>query len=340
MLAAQEARPMSVNKQIVLDSRPTEKVSAAHFRAVESPMPRAGEGEIVVRHHYLSLDPYMRGRLSDAKSYAKPQEIGAVMGGGSVGEVVESNNAKFKPGDLVVGMGGWQQFSLSDGAGWTVVDARAIPLSAYLGVVGMPGATAWYGLNEIIAPKSGETLVVSAASGAVGGVVGQLARLKGAKVVGVAGGAEKCGYVRDQLGFDACVDHKSPRFAEEMKAALPNGIDGLFENVGGEPFQQCLRRLNDFARIAICGLIASYEAAPTVLPDMRIFLVRRIRIEGFIVSDHLKIWPTALAEIGGLVASGKLKYRETVREGLDAAPQALVDLLHGGNFGKMLVKLV
>ncbi len=330
---------MVMNKQIVLDSRPTEKVSPANFRGLETPVPHAGDGEIVVRQLYLSLDPYMRGRLSDAKSYAKPQEIGAVMGGGSVGEVVESNNAKFKPGDFVVGMGGWQQFSLSDGAGWSVVDAKSIPLSAYLGVVGMPGVTAWYGLNEIIAPKSGETVVVSAASGAVGGVVGQLAKLKGARVVGIAGGAEKCGYVRDQLGFDACVDHRSKHFGEEMKAALPDGIDGLFENVGGEPFLQALRRLNDFARIAICGLIASYEAAPTALPDMRIFLVRRIRIEGFIVSDHLKIWPKALAEIGGLVASGKLKYRETVREGLDAAPQALVDLLHGGNFGKMLVKL-
>jgi NADPH-dependent curcumin reductase CurA len=332
---------MPTNKQIVLDSRPADKVSPANFRTVESPIPHAGEGQIVVRHHYLSLDPYMRGRLSDAKSYAKPQELGAVMGGGSVGEVVESKNPKFKAGDFVVGMGGWQQFALSDGAGWNVVDGKTIPLSAYLGVVGMPGVTAWYGLNEIIAPKAGETVVVSAASGAVGGVVGQLAKLKGARVVGIAGGAEKCGYVRDALGFDACVDHRSPTFAGDMKAALPQGLDGLFENVGGEPFLQCLKRINDFGRIAVCGLIASYETpTPTILPDMRIFLVRRIKIEGFIVADHPRIWPKALAEIGGLVASGRLKYRETVREGLEATPQALVDLLHGGNFGKMLVKLV
>ena len=330
---------MSVNKQIVLDSRPTDKVSAANFRLAETPVPHAGDGQIVVRQHYLSLDPYMRGRLSDAKSYAKPQEVGAVMGGGSVGEVVESRNDKFKPGDFVVGMGGWQQFCLSDGAGWTKVDNR-IPLSAYLGVVGMPGVTAWYGLNEIIKPKAGETVVVSAASGAVGGVVGQLAKQHGARVVGIAGGKEKCAYVRDELGFDLCVDHKSPSFGDDMKAALPNGLDGLFENVGGEPFLQCLKRVNDFARIAICGLIASYEGAPTVLPDMRLFLVRRIKIEGFIVSDHLPLWPKALAELGGLVASGKLRYRETVREGLEAAPQGLVDLLKGGNFGKMLVKLV
>jgi NADPH-dependent curcumin reductase CurA len=204
----------------------------------------------------------------------------------------------------------------------------------------MPGATAWYGLNQIIKPKAGETVVVSAASGAVGGVVGQLAKLQGAKVVGIAGGPTKCAYARDELGFDACVDHKSPHFADEMKAALSGGVDGLFENVGGEGFLQTLKRLNDFARIAICGLIASYEAAPTALPDMRIFLVRRILIEGFIVSDHLNLWPKALGEIGGLVASGKLRYRETVRDGLEAAPQALVDLLSGGNFGKMLVKLV
>ena len=330
---------MPVNHQIVFDSRPTEKVSAANFRSAEAPVPHVGEGQIVVRHHYLSLDPYMRGRLNEAKSYAKPQELGEVMGGGAVGEVVESRHATLKAGDFVVGPGGWQEYSLSSGAGWNKVD-KAIPLSAYLGVVGMPGVTAWWGLNGIIKPKAGQTVVVSAASGAVGGVVGQLAKAQGAKVVGIAGGPQKCAYVRDELGFDACVDHKSKSFGDDMKAALPNGLDGLFENVGGEPFLQCLKRLNDFARIAICGLIASYEAAPTALPDMRIFLVRRILIEGFIVSDHMDIWPKALAELGGLVASGKLKYRETVREGLDATPQALVDVLSGGNFGKMVVKLV
>jgi NADPH-dependent curcumin reductase CurA len=330
---------MSVNRQIVLNSRPTDKVESSHFRLVESAMPRAGEGQIVTRIQYLSLDPYMRGRLNDAKSYAKPQDLGAVMGGGAVGEVIESNNRRFKPGDVVVGPGGWQDYALSDGAGWNVVDAVKIPRQAYLGAVGMPGVTAWHGLNKIIAPKAGETVVVSAASGAVGGVVGQLAKIAGAKVVGIAGGPEKCAYVRDELGFDICVDHKSPRFADEMKEALPNGLDGLFENVGGEPFGQCLRRLNDFARIAICGLIASYEGAPTILPDMRIFLVRRIKVEGFIVSDHMASWAPALSEISDLVASGRLRYRETVVEGLESAPQGLVDLLRGGNFGKMLVKV-
>ena len=330
---------MPVNSQIVLDSRPTAKVSPANFRQVETSVPKPGDGEFLVRNRFLSLDPYMRGRLSDAKSYAKPQELGAVMQGGAVGEVVESNNPRFKPGDWVFGPGGWQTFVLSSGGGYTVVDAKKIPPQAYLGVVGMPGVTAWYGLNKIIAPKAGETVVVSAASGAVGGVVGQLAKNAGCKTVGIAGGPEKCAYVRDELGFDACVDHKSPHFADELKAALPNGIDGLFENVGGEPFAQCMRRINDFARIAICGLIASYEGAPTVLPDMRIFLVRRIKIEGFIVGDHPEFRAEALAELSDLVASGRLRYRETVRKGLESAPQALVELLHGGNFGKMLVEL-
>jgi NADPH-dependent curcumin reductase CurA len=331
---------MSVNKQLVLDSRPADKVAPSHFRLVEAPMPKPGAGEILLRNHFLSLDPYMRGRLSDAKSYAKPQEIGAVMGGGTVGEVVESNNPRFKTGDFVVGMGGWQQYFVTDGAGFNVVDAKAIPLQAYLGVVGMPGVTAWYGLNKIIAPQPGETVVVSAATGAVGSVVGQLAKIVGARTVGIAGGSDKCAYATSELGYDACVDHKAPDFADALKAALPKGLDGLFENVGGEPFAQCLRRINDFARLAICGLIASYEGPTTALPDMRLFLVRRIKVEGFIVGDHLPIWPQALEELAAHAAAGRLRWRETIRDGLESTPQALIDLLHGANFGKMLVRLV
>ena len=292
-----------------------------------------------MRHSFLSLDPYMRGRLSDAKSYAKPQEVGAVMGGGTVGIVEASNNPRFKAGDAVVGNGGWQRYSLSDGATLGVVDAKSVPIQAYLGALGMPGVTAWYGLNRIIEPKSGETVLVSAATGAVGSVVGQLAKLAGARPVGIAGGKEKCAYAVKELGYDVCVDHKSPNFAEELKTAVPNGIDGLFENVGGEPFQQALRRLNDFSRVAICGLIASYEAAPTALSDMRIFLVKRFKMEGFIVSDHADVWPKAIGELAALAAAGKLTWRETIRDGLDNAPQALVDLLHGRNFGKMLVRV-
>jgi NADPH-dependent curcumin reductase CurA len=328
-----------MNTQILLDHRPTGKVSPANFRIIETPAPAPGPGEVLVRHQFLSLDPYMRGRLSDAKSYASPQEVGAVMGGGTVGIVEASNNPGFKAGDAVIGMGGWQRYSVSDGHGLRVIDAKAIPIQAYLGAVGMPGVTAWYGLNRIIAPKASETVLVSAATGAVGSVVGQLARHAGARAVGIAGGPEKCAYAVKELSYAACVDHTSPRFAEELKAALPGGVDGVFENVGGEPFQQALRRLNDFARVAICGLIASYEGPPTALPDMRIFLVRRIKVEGFIVSDHMNLWPKAIGELAGLVAAKRLTWRETIRDGLESAPQGLVELLQGGNFGKMLIRV-
>jgi len=330
---------LASNLQVLLDHRPTEKVSPANFRVVETPVAPPGPGEVLVRHTFLSLDPYMRGRLSDAKSYAKPQELGAVMGGGTVGIVEASNNPRFQTGDAVVGMGGWQRYSLSDGAMLRVVDAKAVPIQAYLGALGMPGVTAWYGLNRIIAPKAGETVLVSAATGAVGSVVGQLAKLAGARTVGIAGGPEKCAYAAKELGYDAWVDHKSPNFAEELKAALPDGIDGLFENVGGEPFRQAMRRINDFARVAICGLIASYEGEPTPAPDMRLFLVKRFKMEGFIVSDHMDLWPKAIGELVSLAAAKKLTWRETIHDGLEKAPQALVELLRGGNFGKMLVKV-
>ena len=228
---------------------------------------------------------------------------------------------------------------MSDGGALRVVDAKSIPIQAYLGPVGMPGVTAWYGLNRIIAPEPNETVLVSAATGAVGSVVGQLAKLAGARPIGIAGGPEKCAYAVNELGYAACVDHKSPNFAEELKAAAPDGVDGLFENVGGEPFRLAMRRINDFARVAVCGLIASYEGEPTPTPDMRLFLVKRFRMEGFISSDHLDLWPQAIGELAGLVAAKKLTWRETIRDGLENAPQALVDLLHGENFGKMLIKV-
>jgi NADPH-dependent curcumin reductase len=330
---------MTANLQILLDHRPTGRVSPANFRVVETPVPALGPGDVLVRHTFLSLDPYMRGRLSDAKSYAAPQEVGAVMQGGTVGVVEASNNAQFKAGDSVVGMGGWQRYSVSDGRDLRVVDAKTIPIQAYLGPVGMPGVTAWYGLNRIIVPKAGETIVVSAATGAVGSVVGQLAKEKGARAIGIAGGPEKCAYATKELGYAACVDHKAPNFAEDLRTALPDGVAGMFENVGGQPFLQALARLNDFARIAVCGLIASYEGAPTIVPDMRVILVKRIKIEGFIVSDHLDLWPQAISELAGLVAAKRLKWRETIRDGLEEAPQALADLLRGENFGKMLVRV-
>ncbi|WP_131115388.1 NADP-dependent oxidoreductase [Lichenihabitans psoromatis] len=331
---------MMTNRSLVLDSRPEGKVESRHFRMVEAPVAALREGQVLIRNLFLSLDPYMRGRMSAAKSYAVPQEIGATMGGGTVGDVVESRHSSFKPGDKVVGMGGWQLYAISDGAGLRKVDDSRVPLSAFLGVAGMPGVTAWYGLNKIIAPKPGETILVSAATGAVGSVVGQLAKAAGARAVGIAGGPDKCRYAVETLGYDACVDHKSSSFAADLAAALPHGIDGLFENVGGVPFTTAIEHLNHLSRVAICGLIASYQGAPTTLPNMHIFLRVRFKMEGFIVSDHLDLWPDAIAALTDLVATGKLTYRETIAEGLDAAPAAFIGLLDGQNFGKQLVKLV
>jgi NADPH-dependent curcumin reductase CurA len=334
---------MARNKSFVLTSRPT-RIEAAgphNFSMVESDTDALADGEVLVRNHYLSLDPYMRGRMNDAPSYAAPQPLGEVMTGRTVGEVVESRNARYKTGDLVNLTGGWQLYCKSDGREMRKIDASAAPMQTYLGVLGMPGVTAWFGLHQIIAPKAGETVVVSAATGAVGAVVGQLAKIAGAHVVGIAGGAEKCAYACDQLGLDACVDHRSQTFADDMKAALPRGVDGLFENVGAAPFAQSMRRLNPFARIAICGLVASgYDGTPTNLPDVRVLLEKRAMMRGFIISDHLDFWPQALRELGEHVKTGRLRWRESVADGLESAPTAFFSMLKGGNFGKQLVKLV
>jgi NADPH-dependent curcumin reductase len=331
---------MTANLQVLLDHRPAGKVSPACFRLIESPAPAPGLGQVLVRHSFLSLDPYMRGTLNDVRSYRRRQEVGAVMGGGTVGIVEASNHPRFRAGDAVLGRGGWQRFSLSDGRGLKRIDAQAFPIQAYLGPLGMPGVTAWYGINKIIAPQAGDTVLVSAATGAVGSIVGQLARLAGARAVGIAGGPEKCAYAVKELGYAACADHKSARFAEELKAATSGGVDGLFENVGGEPFRQALRRLNDFSSVAICGLIASYdEGEPTTLPDMRVFLAKRIRMEGFVISDHRNLWPEAIAGLAGHIVAKRLTWRETILDGLEHAPQALFDLLRGGNFGKMLIRV-
>ena len=330
---------MSTYKKIVLASRPQGQVSPANFRLEEAPVPSIGDGQILVRNHYLSLDPYMRMRMEDVKSYAAPQEIGAVMVGGTAGEVIESKNPKFAVGDKVVGMMGWAEMGVSDGVGLRRVKDGPIPLSAYLGSVGMPGMTAWYGLTQIMQPKAGETIVVSAASGAVGSVVGQLARARGCRAVGIAGGPEKCAYVVDELGFDACVDYKAGNLQVDLKAATPGGIDAVFENVGGEIFDACVARMNPFGRIALCGLIAGYDGEPMALNNLRNVLTMRLSMRGFIVSEHPEFWPQGLQELGELVASGKLKFRESVADGLAAAPEAFIGLLKGRNFGKQLVKL-
>jgi NADPH-dependent curcumin reductase CurA len=259
--------------------------------------------------------------------------------GGTAGEVVESRNTRFAVGDKVVGMLGWAEMGVSDGALLRKVNTTHIPLSAYLGVVGMPGMTAWYGLNQIMKPEAGQTILVSAASGAVGSAVGQLAKLQGCRAIGIAGGAEKCAYVVDELGFDACIDYKAGNLAGDLAAAAPNGIDALFENVGGECFDAALPLMNAFGRIALCGLIAGYNGDDLAVRNMRFILTSRLTMRGFIVTEHLDLWPQGLGELGTLVAGGKLKYRETVAQGLASAPEAFIGLLKGRNFGKQLVQL-
>ena len=330
----------AMNKQILLASRPTGWVEESNFKLVETPVPRIAVGQVLVRNHFLSLDPYMRGRMNDAKSYAAPVKLGEVMIGGTAGEVVASRHPKFAVGDKVVGMLGWQLYGVADGSQLMKVDDRHIPLSAYLGPVGMPGVTAWVGLMDICQPKAGETVVVTAAAGAVGSVVGQLAKLQGCRAVGVAGGAEKCRYVVGELGFDACVDYKAGNLWQDIKAATPEGIDCLFENVGGEIFDTLLGRMNAFSRIALCGLISQYNGEPYPMKHIGSVLVNRIRMQGFIVSEHMERWPVALAELAQGVATGKIKYRETVAQGLENAPQAFIGLLKGANLGKQLVKLI
>ena len=338
---------MTTNQQIHLVSRPDGEARADNFKLVEASVPDLKDGQVLVKHHYMSLDPYMRGRMNDAKSYAAPQPLNAVMQGGTVGEVVASKNAAYAAGDQVVGAGGWQQYSVVDASQAGMlrkVDTRHVPLAAYLGAVGMPGVTAWYGLTQICKPTSGKTIVVSAASGAVGSAVGQLAKVRGCRAVGIAGGADKCGYVVSELGFDACIDykaHKDPKaLYEAIKAATPDGVDGYFENVGGAVLDAVLPRMNAFGRIALCGMISGYDGEPIPLKQPQLLLTNRLTLEGFIVSEHMNLWPEALKELGTLVATGKLKYRETIAQGLAAAPEAFLGLLKGRNFGKQLVKLV
>ncbi len=331
---------MSTYQRIVLASRPQGEVTADNFRLETQPLPAIADGQLLVRNHYLSLDPYMRMRMVDVKSYAAPQPLDETMIGGTVGEVIESKHPKFKVGDKVVGMFGWSEIGVSDGTLLKKVPDGPVPLSAYLGAVGMPGMTAWYGLNQIIQPKAGQTIAVSAASGAVGSVVGQLAKLKGCRVVGIAGGKQKCDYVVNELGFDACVDYKGGNLFKDMKAAAPDGIDGLFENVGGVVMDATLARMNPFGRIALCGLISGYDGNPMPIHNIHAVLSMRLLVQGFIVSEHMEFWPQGLTELGQLVAEGKLKYRETIADGLASAPEAFMGLLRGKNFGKQLVKLV
>ena len=326
------------NKQVVLASHPTGWVSEGDFRLAETPMPRPAEGEVLVKNLWLSLDPYMRGRISTAKSYVKGVSIGEVMVGQTVGEVVESRHPGFKAGDKVLTQLGWQLYGVTQEL--TKIEARGAPLSYYLGILGMPGMTAYFGLKEIGQPKPGETVVVSAASGAVGSVVGQLAKIAGARAVGIAGGREKCDYVTRELGFDACIDYKSGSLGEKLKESCPKGVDVYFENVGGEMLDTILAQMNLFSRLIVCGMISQYNVTePYGVKNLRYVLTNRIRLQGMIVFDWKDRYGEALSALAGHLAQKKLKYRESVVQGLENAPRGLIELLQGKNFGKQLVKL-
>jgi NADPH-dependent curcumin reductase len=329
------------NTQVLFASRPDGAVQESNFRVITTDIPAAGDGEFVVRNHYLSLDPYMRGRMDATRSYAHSAKIGDVMIGTTVGEVIDSRHPKFPVGDFVETRTGWQCYGRSDGGGVRKIDPSYVPLTTYLGAVGMPGVTAWIGLNEHSVPKPGETVVVSAASGAVGSVAGQLAKFKGCRVVGIAGGKAKCDHVVNDLGLDACVDYKAGKLAAALDAACPRGIDVYFDNVGGPILDEVLLHMNDFSRIALCGRISGFDNPDALtIRNFGAFLTHRIALRGYICSDHMPLWKPALKELGELIHDGKLKYRESIAEGIENAPAAFIGLLKGKNFGKQLVKLI
>ena len=326
------------NQRVLFASRPSGWVAESNFKIENAPVPEPADGEVLVKNLWLSLDPYMRGRMSDAKSYVKGVELGEVMVGQTVGEVIESRNPQFKTGDKVLTQLGWQLYGVAREV--TKLDEKRAPLSYYLGILGMPGMTAYFGLKEIGQPKAGETVVVSAASGAVGSVVGQLARIWGCRAVGIAGGPAKCDYVKRELGFDASIDYKAGNLGLQLKETCPKGVDVYFDNVGGETLDTLLRQMNLFSRIVMCGLISDYNATePYAIKNIRAMLVNRIKMQGMIVFDWKERYGEALKALAGYLAEGKLKYRESVLDGLENAPQGLIALLKGQNFGKQLVKL-
>jgi NADPH-dependent curcumin reductase CurA len=334
-----------IARRVVLASRPVGEPKPENFRLEEFPVPKPGPGEVLLRTVWLSLDPYMRGRMSDAPSYAPPVQIGQAMVAGTICEVAQTNNPDFATGDLVTSFAGWQTHALSDGKGLRKIDTKAAPAQAFLGVLGMPGLTAYAGLLEIGKPQPGETVVVAAASGPVGSMVGQIAQIKGARAIGIAGGPKKCAFVKNDLKFADCLDHRAPDFAERLAAACPKGIDVYFENVGGAVFDAVLPLLNPFARVPVCGLVSMYNATelppgPNRLPLlMRAVLSKRINLRGFIVSDFFAKQPEFLREATAWLKEGRITYCEDIVEGLENAPRALIGLLKGENFGKVVVRV-
>ena len=333
---------MTEAMQIVLAKRPVGDVTPDCFRAETVTLPTLAEGQILVRQRFLSLDPYMRPRMSELRSYVQPFTVDKPLTGGSVGEVVESRNADFAKGDWVIGLLNWATHTVHDGKGLRKIDPAAAPLSAYLGVLGMPSFTAWYGMTQICKPKAGETVFVSAATGAVGQVAGQLAKHAGARVVGCAGSEDKCVWAVREAGYDACFNHRAERdYGAVLDKLCPQGIDADFENVGGKIFHAVFARLNNFGRVAFCGAISEYQDAAPIAGPAKMFTIvqRRLTLQGFIVSDHVKLMGEFTTEVGGLLKAGKLKSRETVIDGLAKAPQAFIGLLKGENFGKLVVKV-
>jgi NADPH-dependent curcumin reductase CurA len=329
-----------MNRQIRLKSRPAGMPTADNFETVDVAMPALADGDVLRRTTYLSLDPYMRGRMSDGPSYAASVNLHDVMCGHTVSEVVASRHSGFSAGDVVAGYDGWQQYAASNGTDLRKLDPSGVPVSTAIGVLGMPGATAYVGLLDIGQPKPGETVVVSAASGAVGSIVGQLAKIHGCRAVGIAGSPDKCRYVVDELGFDACINYKTDDLVPALQAACPNGVDVYFENVGGKVFAAVLRVINRGARIPLCGMISEYCATSDPGgPNLRPLLVHRATIKGFIISDHFDRFPAFLKEVTPLVRDGRIKYREDIVDGLESAPSALIGLFEGKNFGKMLVRV-
>ena len=330
---------MAMNTQVLLARRPEGQVRMEDFEIVRTPVPEPGPGEVLLRHLFLSLDPYQRGRMSAARSYAQPVAVGAVMECRAVARVEKSNDATLKPGDIVLGAYGWQEWSVASPKALMRLDPEDAPVQTALGILGMPGLTAHVGMSDIGQPKPGETVVVSAASGAVGAVVGQIAKAAGARVIGIAGGAEKCAYVTGELGFDACLDHRDADFIQALDAACPKGIDVYWENVGGAVQRAVFPRLADFARMVMCGMIAEYnDPVPQPGPNLTATFRKRLRIQGFIVTDSWQRLPEWRAAAIPLIKSGRLRYREDVVEGVSNAPEAFIGLLAGKNFGKLLIK--
>jgi len=333
---------MATNRQVVLKSYPVGEPTAANFEVKDTPVPEPADGQILARTIWLSLDPYMRGRMSERKGYADNVKPGQVMVGGTVSQVVKSKNKDFAEGDYVADFAGWQSYSVSNGMGLRKLDPNQAPLSTALSVLGMPSMTAWYGLNKIGRPKAGETVVVSAASGAVGSIVGQLAKLAGCRAVGIAGGKDKCDYVVQELGFDACVDYKAEgkNLYAALRTAAPKGVDIYFENVGGDIGNAVLAQMNDFGRVPLCGMISQYNTTDLPPgPNWALLLIKRILVQGFIVSDHFNRLGEFIAEVGPLVKGHKIKYREDIVKGIDNAPEAFMGLLKGKNFGKLMVQV-